>query len=118
MRTRLQARLRSASLPPPPTTLLAGVIQSELADGSASEPSQRGEMHDAASGVNNPRVEEPHVVSVRDEHPFRAGPSNDVERLLNLPVLEVESGKSGLQLPRSELESHDSGSKIIDDDVF
>jgi hypothetical protein len=38
-------------------------------------------MHGVASGVNNLRVEELYVASVRDEHPFHAGPSNDMEHL-------------------------------------
>jgi len=119
MRTRRQARLRSSSLPPPPTTPLVAVAQNNLADGSTSEPSQLGEMHGPISGDNNLRIEERRAVSVRDEHPYRAGPSNDVDRSLNIPEVGDESGKSGLQIPGFELESHDSGSKIvIDNDEF
>ncbi|KIM72276.1 hypothetical protein PILCRDRAFT_16290 [Piloderma croceum F 1598] len=119
MLTRRQARLRSLSLPPPPTTPLAGVTQNNLADGSTSEPSQLGEMHGPAPGDNNPRIEECCTVSVRDEHPYRADTLNSVDRSLNIPEEGDEGGKFGLKIPGFELESHDSGSKIVvDNDVF
>jgi len=118
MLTRRQARLRSSSLPPPPTTPLAAATKNDLADGS-SELSQLGEMHGPAPGDINPRVGEQRAVSVRDEHPYRADTLNGVDRSLNVPEVGDESGKFGLKIPGFELESHDSGSKIVvDNDVF
>jgi hypothetical protein len=91
MLTRRQARLRSLSLPPPPTTPLVGVTQNNLADGSTSEPSQLGEMHSLAPGDNNPRIEECCAVSVRYEHPYCADTLNSMDCSLNIPKVGDES---------------------------
>src|ERR1700689_3407587 len=99
MLTHRQARLHSLSLPPPPTTPLAGVTQNNLADGSTSEPSQLGEMNGPAPGDNNPRIEERCAVFFRDEHPDPGGPFNRVDPSLNNPEAGDESGKSGLKIP-------------------